>query len=231
MALTSNVKVLLLTYRKMKWILPAYIRLHRKYWGAPVTLVAETDYSGGEFEFWLPEDYVEKNMIEAHAYVAVLRWALEKTKDKYVILMMGDYMIREPVDSEIIDKMVEYMDQEGNIMRCEIGNSRGIIQSGTLTDHYKGVAIYEHNFLPTALTPGLWDRKKFLEILPDGSTAWDVELKGRDKFPSLGFRSIGPLPEPMIYINAIRGRDHHSMVYTPELWAEIGDLIPSDIRR
>lgn len=196
-------RVVLVTYRGLKSLMPEYMERHEAFFNMPVTLAAEEDYSQGRYHFIKPPF---GETIPNGEYGNSLRWALEQVRDRYVIIMMVDYFIQAPVDSYTLRIIARYMTMKGNILRCEIGTNRGV-GGMTEVDVYRGVSIREEKiFLATSLCPGIWDRKKLLEIMK-GATAWDVEIQTNREFQKTSWRSIGVYPEPMDYVNYIRGRD------------------------
>ena len=196
-------RVVLITYRALQPLMEEYMHRHKKYFKLPVTLVAESDYSNGNYKHIKPP---YGDPIENGDFGNSLRWALEKVKDKHVIIMLADYFITGMVNVKTIRKIAEYMTLKGDILRCDIGTNRGFGSIPEI-DVYKGVSIREEkHFLATSLCPGIWDRKKLLAIMK-GATAWDVELETNREFVTTGWRSIGTYPEPVDYENVIRGRN------------------------
>ena len=195
-------RVVLITYRGLAPLINQYMDRHEKYFNMPVTLSAEADYSNGKYRHLKPPF---GDPILNHNFGSTLRWTLERVKDKYVIIMLIDYFINKKVNINMLKKIGQYMTQEGNILRCDIGTNRGIWGVPEV-DSYKGLSIREENpCLATSLCPGIWDRKKYLEIMK-GDTAWDVELATNREFLNTDFRSVGVYPEPMDYENVIRER-------------------------
>lgn len=194
-----------------------YMEQHREHWGAPVTLIAEQDYSDGKYKFLQPPT-IEGGTIPNGNYRDTLLWTLEQIKNKFVVIMMADYLIYEDVDKNTINKMCQYMRTDSNILRIELGNARGIEQVADHTDTFKGIKILEHNFLPSALTPGIWNREGLIDMAKHtGPTAWDMELDGRDWFAKSGKRSLGSDHTPIIYENALRARDNVNLVLNEKL--------------
>jgi len=221
-------KVILPTYRSIGWIVKAYAHLHRKYWGAPVVLLAEEDYSEGEFEFVRPpnDDKIKwiNGEIPGWHFTDVLTWYLQQIPDEHVIIMLADYMITKPVDIVRLLMLEEYMALHSNTLRGQVGDDSGLCR-GTLVERYKTIDIWEGNFLSTSLTPGMWDRMMVLDMMHRCDTAWGMELKGRDRFLKENWRSIAPSPGCVSYINALRGRQMDGIVMTEEVYREVGHFL------
>lgn len=225
-------KVILPTYKRIGWIVRAYAHLHKKYWGVPVVLLAEDDYSDGQFEFVQPpnDEYLvwDKGEIPCDRFTDVLIWYLEQIQDQHVLIMLADYLVTRPVNVALLAQLEEYM-QGRNILRGQVGDDKGL-DRGQMTDTYKNIEIWEGNFLPTSLTPALWNRELFLEMINPADTPWGVEIKGRDKFPWNGCRSIAPKPGILSYVNAFRGRDMSYIVLTKAIYEEVGQYIKTPVR-
>lgn len=221
-------KVILVTYRDIGWIVKAYVHLHQKYWGAPVVLLAEDDYSDGVFEFIrVPNEAGlewENNTIPPWHFSDVLFWYFRQIEDKHVIIMLADYLITHPVDTTRLKQLEEYMNLHDNILRGQVGDDTGLC-IGTKTEVYKDISIWDGGFLPTSLTPGMWNRDFLMELMTVHDTPWGIESKGREKFIAKGWRSIAPAPGCVRYLNAIRGRQMDSIVITEEVYREVGHFL------
>lgn len=225
-------KILLPTYKRIGWIVKAYAHLHEKYWGESVILLAEEDYSEGRLDFVRPplEELIlwdapddTPGEIPGRHFTDILIWYLRLIEDEHVIIMLSDYLITAPVNTELIKQLQEYMELN-NVLRGNISCDGGFC-NGQVTDTYKDLEIWEGNFLPTSLTPAMWDRKLLLEMMKWTGTAWSFELNGRDKFPWGGCRSIAPSPGMLRYINSLRGRSMTSMVMTRAVYAEVAKYL------
>lgn len=219
-------RTLVFTYRDIQWMLPIYDRLHKKYFETPYTLVAEEDYrKGGDFIKPPSPDH-------AGDFTEALRWTLNQITDEFVLVMFADHIITSQVNMVIIEQIIEYMSSNKTVLRTQIGDHSGLMQYGTKTETYKDLELYEHNFLPTSLTPGIWNRDlliKFMQLLGGTTTPWGFEIRGRDAFSGSGYRSLGLNVEPMCYINSLRGRNNTSMVISQRTYEEVKDLIPPNV--
>ena len=110
-------KVLLPAYNDNYFLLEAYYKLHKKYWGVPITLVANRDVAPKGMDC-LKHPYSD----ESHDYARILKWALNKIRDKFVIIMMADYFIYEKVNNKYLKLIAEYMGKNKDVVRCNIGN-------------------------------------------------------------------------------------------------------------
>jgi len=198
--------------------------LHEKFWDAPVTLLAEADYSDGKFEFVSPPGDVcnspPSGVIPSSSFSNVLLWYFQQIEDMHILIMLADYFIDKPVDVERLAQLEEYMEAHAPILRGQVGDDGGYC-SGHKIDTYKDIALWEGGFLPTSLTPGLWNRQQFLKIIPNGVDAWGTEIRGRNGFLAGGYRSIAPSPGILSYLNAIRGRDLTKICITEEVYKEV----------
>ena len=219
-------RVILPTYRGIDWIVKAYALLHAKYWGAPVTLLAEDDYSDGQFEFVRPPpSLITNGTVPAAHFSDVLIWYLRQIQDTHVIIMLADYLIYRPVDLEKLIQLEEYMLLHDNVLRGQVGDDANYCR-GAQTDAYKDLVLWEGKFYEANLTPGMWNRQLLLSILKPSLTALQVEKTGQNEFFRRGgMRSVAPAPGCLLYINALRAQDMHNIVMTEEIYAQVGHLL------
>jgi hypothetical protein len=230
-------RILVPTYREINWILYPYAHLHKKYWGERITVVAEQPYINSDeelkdcFDFFAPN--FDGNTIEGGEYHETLKQTLRHFDDKFVTIMCADYLIYKPVDVAMITVLLEYMDTHDNVLRANLGINNGM-GSSPVVEKFNNIEIREGNFLPTSLTPGIWNRELLFEMMehemPTSKTAWDVEVKGHDALCNNHLRSIGVAPEPIHYINAIRGRQNYELYMIQEIYDQIKHLIPDNIK-
>jgi len=222
-------KILLPTYKRIGWIVKAYAHLHEKYWGEPVTLLAEEDYSEGQLEFvrppleelisWDAPDDTPGEIPNRH-FTDILIWYLKQIEDKHVIIMLADYLLTEPVKTHLVEQLQEYMELDDRILRGHIGYDKAFYQ-GQCVDKYKDLDIWEGKIFPASLCPAIWSRELLLEMMLPRNTAWDFEINGRNKFPWNGCRSIAAQPIMVHYINSLRARSMSSMVMTHDVYDEV----------
>jgi len=231
-------KILLPSYRTIGWLVKAYARMHEKYWGDPVVLLAEEDYSEGQFEFACPPWKEDATWVDGdvpgefptHHFTDVLIWYLRQIEDEHVIIMLSDYLLTAPVDKALIVQLQEYMELHKEVLRGHLERGGGF-HSGQLTDTYRDLEIWEGHFLPTSLTPAIWNRELVLEMMRPRGTPWSFELHGRDMFPWNGCRSIAPQPEMLSYLNCIRGRNMNSMVMTHAVYEEVKQFLKINVQQ
>ena len=229
-------KILLPSYRSISWMVKAYVHMHEKYWGAPVVLLAEEDYSDGHFEFACPPWKEDVSWIDGKIpgeipgwhFTDVLIWYLRQIEDEHVIVMLADYLLTAPVDTVLIGQLQEYMELHDEVMRGHIDYGGGY-RSGQMTDKYKDIEIWEGEFLPSSLTPAIWNSQLLHDLMIPRDTAQGMESKGRGIYQKMvdekGCRSIAAKPGMVEYINCIRGRDMSSMVMTHAVYDEVQHLL------
>jgi hypothetical protein len=232
-------KIILPTYRTIGWIVKAYAHLHNIYWGAPVVLLAEDDYSEGQFEFVRPplEELISwsepgdiPGEIPNRHFTDILIWYLRQIEDRHVIIMLADYLLTEPVNVQLIKQLQEYMELNDRILRGHIGYSSAFYQ-GQCVDRYKDLDIWEGKIFPASLCPAMWSRELLLEMMLPSNTAWDFEINGRNKFPWNGCRSVAAQPIIVHYINSLRSRSMSSMVITREVYDEVKQYLRINVQQ
>jgi hypothetical protein len=110
------------------------------------------------------------------------RSAMEIIPYKYVIVMMEDYLFTRSIDTEKIERLITYMDKKkagclrlypcpGPDLPCQDNQEVGEISKG---------ADYR-----LSLQAAIWDKKILLELLRDGESAWQLEIKGTKRTKEL----------------------------------------------
>lgn len=229
-------QIILPTYREMGWAVAPFLHCFEKFWGDPkqIVLLAETDYSGGRCTFIeVPQQYRGSNgAVSCSHYSSILSWHLGNISEEYYIIMCADYWIYELVNVEVITIAEQYMRENSNVLRIGLGNYAGLTNCDAAFN-YQGIAFAEcaerrDCFATVSLTPGLWSKALFMQILEIGHDPWNIELAGREKyirsFPH--WRSILINPEPIVYINAVRG-SNPNIVLVEEDIKEVYSMIPS----
>lgn len=223
-------KVVVMSYRSIAWLVKPFVYLHQKYWGCPVTLLAEEDYSEGAFDFFQPPDSIampKSKEIPAYRFSDVLVWYLRQIEDEHILLMMGDFLIYQPVDVVRLQELQEYM-HEHDVVRGQVGDDN-FCQFSRLVDHYQHLDIYEGGFRISSLNAALWNRQMLLDMIPLNADPWAVENRCGESIEQRGLRSIATMPGIMACLNVIRSREATHPVLPESVYREIEHLLPMKI--
>lgn len=234
-------KIIIPTYKENAWAVKIYMHLHNKYWpdAKDITLLAENDYSSGLCEFVkIPQQYIDPNGSSYSGnFSTILMWYLNQIADENIVIMLADYWLIKPVNHDVIMNSVNLMSTDKNILRIQFGNNSGVngrcdLKFNNLEYDYYECGADRNCFLTTQLTPGIWSKSNLLKIIKPNWSAWDVEVRGASEYiyTHTNLRSLGVGPEPIHYINAIRGRDQNNIIMHDDIVDEIKHIIPSHIK-
>ena len=130
--------------------------------------------------------------------------ALEKVKESYVLILLDDYILSNPVDEERLAAVfteMKKLDAPYLQISCfDIGLHGGPAPCGS-----KDLVAREKNCLYRAsLQAAFWKRDALLAILKDTESAWEFEVKGGERsndYPGdfLGIKT----QQPLSYYNAM----------------------------
>lgn len=109
-------------------------------------------------------DYCKTINVDATSWVHRFRTALEKIRDKQVLVMLDDFFIREPVDEKRINNIK--FDDDTVVYNFEL-QYRPVKDNYISTDGW-GVQYNKQTYL-NSCQPSLWDRKKLIERLQNGN--------------------------------------------------------------
>ncbi len=135
---------------------------------------------------------------------------IEQIPYNYIILLLEDYFLYKPVDASLLNDCIDiskrhnalfmllaafpnkYVKEWWNYKLLEEDQRFGIIENG---QKYK-----------ISLQTGLWNKKKWLEIIKEGESPWEFETKGSSRSQSYTTLSVKGNPAlnyvhgPFIYL-------------------------------
>lgn len=132
--------------------------------------------------------------------------ALRLINSHIVLVVLEDYMLNEPVNTDRIMKLVEYMRRkEAGCLRLfpMPGPDRICNDNSGVGELAKG-APYR-----LSLQAALWDRETLLSLLRWGESAWELEVRGTPRTCQLAqtFLSVTTASPAISYLNAVvKGR-------------------------
>lgn len=134
------------------------------------------------------------------------------------ILMLEDYWITRPVDTEMVEKLYQYMVQFAYVMRMDLTADRQF--AGEVVDYDKvgeDIDLVKSTpFSPyhMSLMTAVWRKKHFLSILRPDETPWDLELKGTQRLSELEDQILvlGTKQRPVRHTLAFRGGDSSKLL-------------------
>jgi hypothetical protein len=136
------------------------------------------------------------NMGEDTDWSSGFRKTLEKISQPYVIVLMEDYLLTGPVDTAMVERLIEYMESKRaaclRIFPCP-GPDLPCADNQEIGEIRKGSAYR------LSLQAAIWDKKILTELIRDGESAWELELNGTKRtndldVPFLSVTGLSPIP-------------------------------------
>ena len=197
--LTSNIAVLVSSCDEYADVWDPFFWLFWKYWADcpyPVYLNSVTKpYTSSKVRQIL----VGSRLGWGDGLLKTLQIIKETTSSKYLILLLDDYLVDRPVDSEMMDKGVNALDSlNGNYLRLFPKPPPDIVipQYDFIGKISKG-APYR-----LSLQASLWRLDILMALLRPGDTPWDMELFGSER--SNRYDGFYSTYQPFIrYINGV----------------------------
>lgn len=126
--------------------------------------------------------------------------ALSGIQTEYVLLLLEDYYLLEPVDQNRIEQCLDWMDEDN----CIANFSFGVMDYPNIRDEkYPGferrpqVGPYRLN-----AQAALWRREKLISYIRPHESPWDWEILGSERserYPELFYTSIKDKPRVFLY--------------------------------
>jgi hypothetical protein len=230
----SDYRILVMTSDKYIHAVQVFSHLVNKYWH-PNPSVVVSGFSPPDFS--LPENFTFFSA-GSQADFPFNRWSdalyvtLEYFKDDVFVLMLEDYWLTRPVNTEAVAYLADYMRRNKDVLKADLSTDR--LYAGGTNMHYD-----THQYLDIiksdpnsayhmSLWPGLWSNENLLRVMVPGESPHDMEITGSTRlgrnFPDLSV--VGTRQNPLSITLGLRARDH-STVLTDGLKEE--DL--NDIKR
>lgn len=220
-------RVLVITNDNSLWCLSPFSYLFNKYW-SPAQEVVVGGYNKPKFA--LPNNFTFHSLGSTNApqdtWSNGLIKFLTEMNDDYSIILLEDYWISRPVDTNCIDVAFEYMKSNPSVLRFDLtgdvehcnGDCRDALYFGFI-NHYDIVEKPPGKEYRMSFQAAIWNNKLLLSLLEKNRTPWLIEINTvvPDHILVLGTKQW-----PLRYVNA---------VWKGELdLEEINNLHPTDYK-
>jgi hypothetical protein len=124
------------------------------------------------------------------------RSAMKMIPYQYVIILMEDYLLMKRVDTEKIERLITYMDKK------KAGCLRLIPSPGPdlpCPDNEDVGGISKGSDYRLSLQAAIWNKNILLNLLRNGETAWELELKGTKRTNELDVPFLSVKNNPPIH--------------------------------
>lgn len=210
-------QVIIMTSDNQYHCLPAFFHLWRKYYYAESKLMVcgfspvdslpqnATLYSIGAFEDYPP-----------HKWSDALINVLDNAAEEIFLLMLGDYWLTRPADTNAVKMCYHYMFQFGYVAKFDLTTDRLFAEGG-------GKYLFGYHTYDTlgyldliksspgspyhmSLWGGLWNRDLLRRVLIPGETAQQIELNGTSRLSQFGDEMLvlGTRQAPLKHANVIQ---------------------------
>lgn len=196
---SKELSILIYSCKRNSDMWEIYLKLFKKYWNdCRYKLILLTDFIDKSVDTKDFDDIVELDS----TWYEMLMAGLEKAATPYVMLFMDDYLLRDKVDNEDIEKYLSYA-KKYNCANIRFQKSDmlkpGIYEEDNQFDFYKPGTAYSFS-----TQAGIWD-VSFLKknIRPEWS-AWDFERIGSVEVKDFKQPLLGTREYDFPYIEGVR---------------------------
>lgn len=113
------------------------------------------------------------------AWGARLLATLNDQSSEYVLMLFDDFVLEEPVDSEAVDRCLEWMDADPEISVFYLSHVPGAARPGSRYQGFEAIPRLTNYRLNSA--PALWRRKHLIELTRAEDSPWIWELFGTSR--------------------------------------------------
>lgn len=199
-------KVFVMTCDSYMDAVPGFAHQFNKYW-SPEQEVVVCGFSPPQFS--MPDNYTYYSIGEQRDY-PVDKWSdgLLDVMDafpaeKWFVLMLEDYWLRQPVRLDIVKKLYDYMVQFQYVIKMDLCADRRFAGGVSEYESLDDIPLVKSSFASPyhmSLMAGIWNRDLMRRVIIPGESPWKVELEGTprlarhgDKMLVLGTR-VDPWP-------------------------------------
>ncbi len=190
-----NCAVLVLSCDRYKDAWVPFFTLFRKYWSnCPYPIYLGTN----EADLSFPNVKVIQSG-KARDWSYDTKEILKKIPEKYLIVLLEDYFITGNVDSSLLEKSIAVTQSE-NAVFTRLASFRA--------DHFPMYAydvMCEASFMGVTrkdapfrinLQAGIWNRESFIDLILEGESPWEFEVKGSERSQKMDRRFLGIADNP-----------------------------------
>lgn len=225
-----------------QWALRPFAYLFGKYWG-PQRVLYVGDRLAGQLpdnvEFMRVPCYTEGIWPWKEWFSNGVKETLKVLEDDIVAVFLPDHWVCKPVRHDVVDAMAGYMREEGNVVRGNLtgdtslqGHSEVVATRGDVEIIICADRRHCGKEAGTALSPALWNRKLFMEILEPHWGLWATEQLGTEKMhrERPGWVSVGTNPGALERVNGLRSGKRKEAAGLPQKEVWLGEFAEEDGR-
>jgi len=198
----NDIVVVTTSCYKYNHIWPIYFRLFKKYWpDCPYNFMLLTDV--GKYE-----DIQVFSTGKDFGWASNLKKLLENVKEEKVILLVEDLLLCNYVNTKMVMQASHYLDKYSlGVVRLEPYHKQTKfgLKDWEIDENYGVINKYDN--YSVSIQPSVWRKSTLMQLLLNGETAWDVEIKGSLRCYSIveSFISLKPGKEKIVpYIYGLK---------------------------
>lgn len=154
-----------------------FFKLFKKYWNnCPFEIVLNT-----ETKSFVDDELVVRVVnypdCKSSAYGKRIKNCLKSIKTPYVILLLDDFFLREPVNEDLIEKTIKYLDDNPDVtcFNFDVAFDRYDEDDGRFDEYLKRSRFGEYRYNMQA---GIWRTQDLYDAWKPNESPWDWELYG-----------------------------------------------------
>ncbi len=203
----NNIAVLVVSCDKYSDMWPVFFELKKRKWSD----CPYRTYLGSNFKKSGQDGVTDISIGEDLSWADNVRNMLGYIKEDYVIMLLDDFFIDRKLDTDRIRALAQYMEEmQFDCLRLEPepGPARLINRKLKVGRTKPGYPFY------VSTQPAIWKKTSLLNLLGDGYSAWDFELKNSEEnADNLGMSFAGTKNYVFHHINGVdRGKYYASTV-------------------
>ncbi len=211
----KNLRIVVTTSDRSDWTLQPFAHLFNTYW----KINQEVDVACESMpKFNLPKNFRLRPINLGENGWPKDQWSdglikyLNAISEQFVIIMLDDYWINRGVDRAAVKAIFEYMSKYRSILRIDLTGDRFYANGpkypldNPVHDTHAHLDFFNrpNSEYQMSLMPGMWNKKKLLEILEPNWDPWQVELEGTHKVNKTDMVVLGTRQWPVRITNALR---------------------------
>lgn len=170
----DKVSVLINTCDKYEDVWYPFFRFFRRNWNCPYKVYLNT-----ETKQCKENDVINLNSGFCDSWSLRLKNALKKIKSKYVIFLLEDFFLLEPVEQNEIDNTIKIMESDKKISVITFEICQRFLSKPTKYFGYNQRDLSSMYFLNCQAS--IWRRKDLIEFLNPYENPWQFELFGSNR--------------------------------------------------
>jgi hypothetical protein len=149
---------------------------------------------------------------EDYSWSSGLKAFLNRIDDDLVLLMLEDYWLDQPVDSETIQLIQDVMETDKRIVKFDLTNDRLKVGHKPVNFGNMNIKVLQSNNdapFTASVQAAIWRKDFLVKLLQSKEDAWEFEKNGSKRAEKILNRTdsviLGCYNPPMSYVNAVGG--------------------------